>query len=95
LIIGRVSGSLNSTINHSFYESKRILIVDKINPDGSDTGDYLIALDTVDAGAGETVLIIDEGNSARQVFGSKDAPVRSVIVGIVDTIDYSNIVTKK
>ncbi len=43
-------------------------------------------MDTVDDGAGETVLIIDEGNSARQILGSDDGPVRSVIVGIVDEV---------
>ena len=87
MILGRVCGSLNSTINHNFYDGKRILIVDMINPDGSDTGDYLIALDTVDSGAGETVLILEEGNSARQVFNSDNAPVRSVIIGIVDEVN--------
>ena len=64
-----------------------MLLVDCINPDGSANGKYLIAVDTVDAGAGETVLIVDEGNSARQVVDDKAAPIRSVIVGIVDHIN--------
>lgn len=87
MILGRVSGSMYSTINHQFYDGKRILLVDHITPDGKETGDYLFAVDTVGAGAGETVLIIDEGNSARQILGSDDGPVRSVIIGIVDEVN--------
>ena len=87
MILGRVVGSLYSTINHEFYDKRRILVVEKIQPDGESGDDYLFAVDTVDAGAGETVLIIDEGNSARQVLDSENGPVRSVIVGIVDEIE--------
>lgn len=87
MILGRVSGSLYSTINHKYFDGKRILLVDLITPDGKKTGDYLIAIDTVGAGAGEKVLIIDEGNSARQILDSEEGPVRSVIVGIVDEVD--------
>ena len=47
----------------------------------------IIAIDSVDAGAGETVLVIDEGNSARQVVGDDMAPLRSIIVGIVDDVE--------
>jgi ethanolamine utilization protein EutN len=87
MILGRVRGSLVSTINHPFYDNKRKLLVDYINPDGSPTGKYVIAVDTVDAGAGETVLIVDEGNSARQIVNDQSAPLRSVIIGIVDQIN--------
>ena len=86
MILGKVCGAIYSTINHKFYDNKRLLVVDKIDPDGKPTGKYLIAVDSVGAGEGETVLVIDEGNSARQVFDSSDAPVRSVIVGIIDQI---------
>ena len=87
MILGRVRGSLVSTINHEFYDNKRMLLVDCIKPDGSPTGKYLIAVDTVDAGAGETVLIVDEGSSARQIINDQSAPIRSVIIGIVDLIN--------
>jgi microcompartment protein CcmK/EutM len=53
---------------------------------GAALPDYLIAVDTVDAGPGDRVLVLDEGNGARQVLASKDGPVRSVIVGIVDEV---------
>lgn len=87
MILGRVVGSITSTINHPFYDAKKLLIVERAVPSGVPAGDYLIAVDTVGAGAGERVIVLDEGNGARQIFVSKDAPVRSVIVGIVDHAD--------
>ena len=87
MILGRVCGSMYSTINHEFYDGKRILVVETISIDGTPDGNYLLAIDSVGAGAGETVLVIDEGNSARQIVDSTDAPLRSIIVGIVDAID--------
>jgi ethanolamine utilization protein EutN len=86
LIIGRVTGEIHSTINHPFYNSKKLLVVEKTDPSGKPTGDYVIAVDVVGAGFGERVLVLDEGNGARQVFDSTDAPVRSVVVGIIDEI---------
>jgi ethanolamine utilization protein EutN len=84
--IGLVSGNVVSTINHPFFDGHRLMICDLINPDGKPDG-YTIAVDTVDAGVGDTVLIIDEGNSARQIFGLTTGPVRAVITGIIDSID--------
>ena len=86
MILGRVVGEIHGTIKHRFYEGKRLLVVEKTTPDGKPAGDYLIAADAVGAGADERVLVLDEGNGARQVFDSKDGPVRSVIVGIIDDI---------
>ncbi|HVN30656.1 MAG TPA: EutN/CcmL family microcompartment protein, partial [Thermoanaerobaculaceae bacterium] len=73
MIIGRVTGEIHSTINHPFYQSKKLLVVEKTDPSGKPTGDYVIAVDVVDAGFGERVLVLDEGNGARQVFASTDA----------------------
>ena len=86
MIIGTVTGEIYSTINHPFYDGKKLLIVEKITPDGQPAGDYVIAIDTVDAGVGDRVLVIDEGNSARQIISSTTAPLRSIIVGIIDEI---------
>ena len=83
MILGRVCGTLHSTINHPFYDGHRILMADRLDRSGKPTGDYILAIDTVDAGAGETVMIIDEGNSARQIVGDDLAPLRSIIVGVV------------
>jgi len=86
MILGRVCGTIHSTINHKFYENRRLLVIDKLGLDGQSTGDYVIAVDWVDSGAGETVLVIDEGNSARQVVDDPMGPIRSIIVGVVDEV---------
>ncbi|MCK4657959.1 MAG: EutN/CcmL family microcompartment protein [Phycisphaerae bacterium] len=86
MILGRVKGTVVSTIKHPVWESRRALMVDRISPGGEELGSYLVAFDTVGATVGQTVLILDEGNSARQVVGDSTAPMRSVIIGIVDEI---------
>ena len=87
MILGTVRGNIVSTINHPFYDGKKMLIVEKEDFAGK-PGGYLIAIDGgVGAGVGERVLVIDEGNSARQVVKDKDAPLRSIIIGIVDRVD--------
>jgi microcompartment protein CcmK/EutM len=89
MILGRIAGEIHSTVNHPFYDAKKLLVVEKTDPEGRPTGDYLVAVDAVDAGVGQHVLVLDEGNSARQVFASSDAPVRSVVVGIIDRVERS------
>lgn len=86
MIIGRVLGEIHGTIKHPFYRAKRLLVIDRLKADGTSTGDYLIATDVVGAGADELVLVLDEGNGARQVLESSDGPVRSVVVGILDDV---------
>ena len=86
MILGRVIGAITSTINHAFYDAKKLLVVERTDASGAPLDDYLIAVDTVDAGVGDAVLVLDEGTGARQVLASKDGPVRSVIVGIVDQV---------
>jgi len=86
MILGRVIGEIHGTIKHRFYETRRMLMIEKTTPDGKPTGDYLIAVDAVGAGADERVLVNDEGNGARQIFESADGPVRAVVVGIIDDV---------
>jgi len=88
MILGKVCGTVVATIEHPFYDGKKQLIVRATNPDGSFEGErYVIAIDLVGAGVGETVLVEDEGNSARQLMNAvPNGPVRSVIVGIVDEV---------
>jgi ethanolamine utilization protein EutN len=85
--VGRVAGTVVSTISSPVFEGKRLLLCDVLDASGEPDGSYLICVDTVGSGAGETVLILDEGNSARQVLGVVTAPVRAVVVGIVDQLD--------
>ncbi len=84
--IGRVVGTVVSTISAPVFEGRRLLVCDVLDASGDPDGSYLICVDTVGSGAGETVLILDEGNSARQVLGLAAGPVRAVVVGIVDQL---------
>ena len=84
--LARVAGTVVSPISHPFFDGQRLLLCDLIDPEGAATGGYLIAVDVVDAGVGERVLVLDEGSSARQIYGITTGPIRSVIVGIVDEI---------
>jgi ethanolamine utilization protein EutN len=86
MTIGTVTGHIHSTISHAFYQAKKLLLVERDDAAGRPSGGYVIAVDTVDAGVGDRVLVLDEGTGARQVIGSPDAPLRSVIVGIVDDV---------
>jgi microcompartment protein CcmK/EutM len=86
MTIGRVIGAITSTINHPFYDAKKLLVVERTDPSGAPLVDYLIAVDAVDAGPGDAVLVLEEGTGARQVYASKDGPVRCVIVGIIDAV---------
>jgi ethanolamine utilization protein EutN len=86
MILARVIGEIHGTIKHPFYEGRKLLVCEKTSPAGVGSGDYVIAVDSVGAGQGEEVLVLDEGNGARQVLGSADGPVRAVVVGIVDAV---------
>jgi len=87
--LARVVGTVVSTINVPVYEARKLLLCDLLAPDGTAAGGYLIAVDVVGAGVGETVLLMDEGNSARQILAAPEAPVRTVVVGIVDEISLA------
>jgi ethanolamine utilization protein EutN len=87
MILGVVRGTVTSTVNHPFYDARKLLVVDRIDADGRSTGKHLIAVDTVDAGIGDRVLIVDEGTGARQILADDRAPCRSVIVAVVDAVD--------
>ena len=83
--VGRVAGTVISTINDPFFDGKILLLCDLLDHSGEPDG-YTIAVDAVGAGVGETVLILDEGNSARQIFGLTTGAVRAVVVGTVDQL---------
>lgn len=85
--IARVSGTVVSTISAPVFQHQRLLFCDYLTPGGDPTGDYVIAVDAVDAGPGEIVLILDEGTGARQIVDERIAPIRAVVVGIIDDID--------
>ena len=86
MILGRVIGSVVSTIHHPIVDGRKLLLAERLDERRKPTGGYLIALDAIGAGMGETVLILDEGNGARQILEDDLAPVRSMVVGIVDEV---------
>jgi microcompartment protein CcmK/EutM len=83
--VGKVAGTVVSTINIPLLDHHRLLLVDLQDVDGGVSG-YTIAVDVVDAGVGDTVLILDEGTSARQILGLDTGAIRAVVVGIVDQL---------
>jgi microcompartment protein CcmK/EutM len=85
--VGTVAATVVSTISHPSLEGKTLLLVDYEGPDGAPTGAYTIAVDTVGAGIGEQVLVLDEGSSARQILQEEDAPIRAVVVATVDAMN--------
>ena len=85
--LAKVAGTVVATIKAPIFEHQRVLLCDYISSGGAVTGDYVIAVDTVDAGVGDTVLILDEGTGARQIMEVPIAPIRALIVGIVDETD--------
>ncbi len=87
MILGRVIGNVVSTIKLRVLEGYKILIVQPIDPNERPIGKSLLALDMVQAGEGDKVLVLDEGNSGRMILGDPMAPVRTVIVGIVDEVN--------
>ena len=87
MFVGRVAGEIVSTINHADYDNRRLLVIDRLDTAGKPAGSYLIAVAAVEAGVGDRVLVLDEGNGARQVVDNSKAPIRSVVVGVVDSVD--------
>ena len=87
MILGRIIGSVVSTIHHPIVDGRKLLVAERLDPTGRPTGGYVIAIDAIGAGQGETVLILDEGNGARQILDDTAAPVRSIVVGVVDGVE--------
>ena len=85
--LGRVIGNVVSTVKHQILIGQKLLLVQPIEPSGQDRGKSLLAIDVVQAGPGDTVLVLEEGNSSRLILGDSMAPVRTVIVGIVDQVN--------
>lgn len=90
MVIAKVVGTVVATRKDPRLVANKLLIVRPIDPKGKPDGSsYLVAVDTVDAGFGETVLIVG-GSSARMASGMKDCPVDAAIVGIIDTVEMND-----
>lgn len=92
MTLGKVVGTVVTTISHPDYKNRRLLVVQPLTLPGEKAGGDFIALDTTHAGIGDTVLVNREGNGARQVLNNPDGCVISVIVGIVDSLYLEELV---
>jgi microcompartment protein CcmK/EutM len=88
VLLARIVGTVVATRKDPRLVSNKLLVARPIDPRGKAEGNYLVAVDTVDAGVGETVLIVS-GSSARMASGMKDCPVDAAVIGIIDTIDVT------
>jgi ethanolamine utilization protein EutN len=86
MYIGKVIGTVVATIKISHLDNRKLLLVDQLDLQGQETGYYDIAVDVAQAGPGDTVLVIDEGNGARQILNLDPGAIRAVIVGVVDEV---------
>ena len=89
MILARVVGTVVATRKDERLVSTKLLVVRPVDPAGKPDANYLVAVDTVNAGAGETVLIVS-GSSARMASGLKDCPVDAAIIGVVDQVDVKD-----
>jgi ethanolamine utilization protein EutN len=88
VLLARVVGTVVATRKDPRLVSNKLLLTRPMDPRGKAEGGYLVAVDTVDAGVGDTVLIVS-GSSARMASGLKDCPVDAAIVGVIDTIELN------
>jgi len=87
MLIARVIGELVSTHKHASHQGRKALVVQPLELDGSNRGDPVIALDAVDAGVGDRVLLVTEGFSAMTSVGRPESPIDMAVVGVIDRLD--------
>jgi ethanolamine utilization protein EutN len=88
MILARVLGNIVATQKNPRYAGGRVMLCQQITPEGEATGTTVLALDSVDAGEGDVVLIVQEGWSASTAATKEaGAAIDSAIVGVVDRID--------
>lgn len=90
MILARVIGTAVATIKHPAFDGRKVMVVQPLNDEGTEkSGKSFLAVDAVQAGPGDRVLVAREGNTARQILGAGEAPIHSVIVSIVDDVYIS------
>lgn len=90
MVIAKVVGTLVSTIKHPAYAGTKLLVVQPLNLPAAPPEADFIAIDHAQAGVGDTVLVLREGAGARQVTGIPDAPIISVVIGVLDSVGFSS-----
>jgi ethanolamine utilization protein EutN len=87
MLIARVVGDVVATQKHASHEGCKLLLVQPLNLDGTNRGDAVVAVDAVDAGAGDRVLLVTEGFSAMTSVGRPQSPIDMAVIGFIDEID--------
>ena len=88
MILARVVGNVVATQKNERYAGARVMVCQPVTPSGEETGATLLALDSVDAGIGDTVLVVQEGwGASTAATGEQGAAIDSAIVGVVDRVD--------
>ena len=87
MLIGRVIGDVVATQKAPSHEGRKILVIQPLNLDGSDRGEPVLALDAVDAGTGDRVLLASEGFSAMTAVGRPNSPIDMAVIGIIDSVE--------
>ena len=87
MIVGEVTGTVVASVKHYKLEARKLLLVTPLALDGTLTGHPVLAVDTVDAGEGDRVLVVQEGRSASMASGRKESPLDAAVVGVVDRVE--------
>ena len=87
MFLARVVGDVVSTHRHASLGERKLLLVRRLTLAGTEEGVEMIALDVIGVGAGERVLVVQEGGAARTLFKDQKIPVQAVVVGVVDRVD--------
>ena len=87
--LAKVVRHVNATVRPASYKGEKTFLVKPVHPDGREEGSTFVAIDRVQAGLGDLVLILQEGSSARAIAAEPGMPVRTVIVGIVDRVEIA------
>ena len=87
MLIAKVIGTVVSTIKHPVYRNQKIMLVQPLHLPGEKSDDPFVAIDLAQSGVGDVVLVCQEGGSTRQILGVTDQPVRSSIVGVIDSVN--------
>jgi ethanolamine utilization protein EutN len=87
MLIARVIGEVVATQKHPSHHGQKVLLVQPLNLDGTDRGQAVVALDAVDAGIGDRVLLVTEGFSAMTSVGRPESPIDMAVIGVIDFVD--------
>jgi len=87
MFLADVIGTVVSPVQHPVLDGERLLLLRPLRPDGSAQGATRIGIDRAQAGVGDRVVVVDEGNAGRQLLGAPNGPVKTVVVGVVDYVE--------